>query len=114
MFTDIKTKVQERFNTMERFPLFVVEVGHDELYEAYLEAIPGEYRQEHTCRCCQTFLRNYGNIVAIDPATSKLLTLWDFSLPNGSIYEAVPFILAQLVSNANIKEPFSKIGRAHV
>ena len=44
-------------------PLFVVAAFG--LYEAYLEALPPEARQEYTCRACQDFVERFGRIVTV-------------------------------------------------
>ena len=70
-------------------------MGRDELFNAYLGTFPpGPLRQEHNCNCCKSFLRNYGNIVAID-ANNEIQTLWDFEIEG--VYEDVPEALASVI-----------------
>lgn len=68
-------------------------LDRNELYEAYLAGFPtAELRQEHTCSCCKDFLRTYGGLVTVDPATGKTQSLlWD--------EEKVPFEFAESVKH---------------
>lgn len=108
MFTEIQKKVNDRFTAivaadMFEVELFEVELGRDELFEAYLGTFPEELRQEHTCHCCKTFLRNYGGVVAIGE-DNKIVTLWDFELEG--IYGNVPKVLGAIVRKAAIRGLF--------
>lgn len=104
MFSAIKKKVQERFAQMAKHELFVVSFEKNELFEAYLAALPDEYRQEHRCNCCRSFINQYGSIVAID-GRGRVMTLWDFTV-DGTIYEKVPSTLHDLIENKVIEKPF--------
>lgn len=102
MFNQIKKKVADRMNLLSQHELFIVHVDRDTLFNAYIEALPYEEKQPHNCNCCKSFLRQYGNIVAI--IDGKVQTLWDFEVE--SPYEFVPNALASLVRNAPIVDVF--------
>ena len=101
-FSEVKKQVVEIFNVMENFKLYTVDVDGDELWEAYLNGIPEEVRPEFICNNCKRFIKNYGNIVAIN--NGKLMTLWDFSV--GYPFTNSIARLYSLVSNASIKNEF--------
>lgn len=102
MFNQIKKKVSDRMDYLSQKDLFVVDLDRDALFNAYIEALPYEEKQPHNCNCCKSFLRQYGNIVAI--IDGKVETLWDFEVE--SPYDAVPNALAWLVRNAPIVDVF--------
>lgn len=78
MFSEIKKKVQERFKKISASgTLFYVEVDRDKIWQVYLNAFDEKYRQENTCNCCKSFLRQFAGIVGIDENYKKI-TLWDF------------------------------------
>ena len=102
MFETIKSKVQERFTLLSQHPLFTVNLDRDALVDAYLNALPEELRQEHTCNCCKSFLRQYGDVVAI--IDDKIETLWDFEVE--APYNKVPAALSALVRAKPIDDIF--------
>lgn len=105
MFEVIKAAVRKQFDNIAGQTMFIVDVEKDELFKAYLDtfADPVE-RQEHNCNCCRQFLNTCGHIVAIDPQSGKLLTLWDFDTP--APYAAVPSALRDVVLSHKIVEYF--------
>lgn len=80
----------------------MVDLDRNELFEAYLKAIPAVFRQEHTCSNCKLFLRNFGGVVTI--IDNKVHTLWEFEVENP--YEEVPKALHKIVKAAKIVRPF--------
>lgn len=83
-FHDLKIAVQERFNMLAKtYPLYQVKTtDRDDLVNIYLNSFQeGEERQYYNCNCCKSFLRQFGNIVAID-ASFNLLTIWDVETPD--------------------------------
>jgi hypothetical protein len=49
MFEKIKSKVAVSFELLSQYKLFTVSLEKDALFHAYLDALPVEIRQEHTC-----------------------------------------------------------------
>ena len=65
-FHIVKTAVAERFEELSKHKLFQVNIPErDTLVDIYLNSFPEEERQHHNCNCCKSFIRQYGNIVAI-------------------------------------------------
>lgn len=62
--------------------LFTVSATGDELYAHYLASFPEgsnpqfRERTEHDCSNCKGFIRNFGGVIAIDPETLKVQTIW--------------------------------------
>lgn len=102
MFNQIKKKVADRMQYISQHELFMVDVDRDALFNAYIEALPLDEKQPHNCNCCKSFLRQYGNIVAI--IDGKVQTLWDFAIE--APYDLVPNMLASLIKNAPIVDVF--------
>lgn len=77
MFIDIKQKVQQRYQELlANGTLFYVAVDKDKVWDVYLNAFPAQFKQENTCNCCKSFIRQYSGIVGIK--NNKKITLWDF------------------------------------
>lgn len=56
--------------------LFYIAVDRDLIFTKYLEGFDTpELKQEHTCNCCRSFLRQWGGIATI--IDQKVITLWD-------------------------------------
>ena len=108
MFDALKTKVQTQFRGMCNNELFVVQTEKNELFNAYLAALPETDRQEHNCNCCKSFLNHYGNIVIIKD--NLIQTIWDFQIDG--LYSDVPNALRDLILTKAIENPFlSKIDK---
>lgn len=73
--------------------LYRVETKRD-LFEIYLNGFPLENRQHYNCNCCKSFIRHYGNLVAIQDGVVK--TIWDFEIDGE--YEGIPALLRSEVS----------------
>lgn len=99
MFDTIKKKVEERFAALvSNGVLFTTNPDRDKIWEVYLNAIPQQFRQEHTCNCCKSFLRQYGGIVGIG-SDNKVMTLWDFDMTGDPEYsEAIPALRRYVAS----------------
>lgn len=76
MFQLLKQKVQKQLAVLVASgPLFRVEPDRDLIWETYLSAIPEQFRQDNTCNCCKSFLRQFGGIVGLKD--NKIVSLWD-------------------------------------
>ena len=110
MFETIKHKVQQRFQDLLQGELLKVQLEKNQLFDAYLAALPEDLRQEHNCNCCKSFLNHYGSLIAIKDG--EVQTLWDFEVE--APYNDVPAALAAIVKeNANIGafvSSFAKLG----
>lgn len=95
MFHTIKKNVQDQFTKMTKGnpTLFYVDVAKNELFDAYINALPDDEKASHICNCCRQFINNYGNIVTIK--NGKLQTLWDFE--NVAPYDKVPSALSGII-----------------
>jgi len=62
--------------------LYVVMIDKDLFWNKYLESFPEgmnpmfRKRREFDCNCCRSFIKRFGNVVAIDG--DKVTTIWDF------------------------------------
>lgn len=80
MFNTFSKLINDRLNTLAEGELFVTLPG-DDLWHTYLAAFPegtnNLYRErtEHDCSCCKSFIRQYGNVVAI--IDGQLTSIWD-------------------------------------
>lgn len=103
MFQNIKTAVKKQFDLMSQHKLFVVNLERNALWEAYLDCFTDPViKQEHNCNCCKSFIRQYGNIVAI--IDNKVVTMWDFDIDG--IFTEVPKVLGKLVREAPIQSEY--------
>lgn len=110
--------VGKRFAELSAGELFVVDLGEEDLFEAYLAAFPEgtnpifRERTEHDCSCCKNFVRNLGRVVAIDPATGGLRTVWGGLPELPEPYATVAQEMDLLIASKQIKTVFrTKEGR---
>lgn len=105
MFKDIKKAMQLLFAEMVigQNNLFITDLEKDKLWETYLDSyIDPIVKQEHNCSACRSFIKNYGNIVAI--RGNDILTLWDFIAPE-EFTETVK-AMKKLVLSSTIRDIF--------
>ncbi len=76
MFDKLRQKLQANFAELAKGTLYQVEIDRDKIWEIYLAAFSEENRQPNNCRCCRSYLRQYGGIVGIKDG--KMVSLWDF------------------------------------
>ena len=102
-FQNIKIAVKKQFDLMSQHKLFVVNLERNALWEAYLDCFTDPViKQEHNCNCCKSFIRQYGNIVAI--VDNKIVTMWDFEIDG--IFIEVPKVLGNLVRKSPIQSEY--------
>jgi hypothetical protein len=112
-FNQFKQVFQSNFNKLieGQVQLYVTDVDKQQLWDAYLNAFPDAERQGFNCNCCKSFIRNYGNVVAIKDGVVK--SLWDFTVDD-VMYAGVIAALNNLVCESNITNVFvtkqSKLG----
>jgi len=110
-FQTIKTAVATRFAELAHFPLFRVDADKASMWQTYLGSFPEgtnpifRKRTEHDCSCCKSFIRAVGNVVAVDPQTFEIMSIWDV-LPDHPTYGPVTRAMADLIRSAPIREPF--------
>lgn len=111
-FREFKTKMQKSIEEIlnDKNVLFFVDVDKDELWNLYLDSFPPgtneifRERREHDCSCCRNFIKNFGNVVAIDD-NYKIITIWDFNT-NDSKYQPVISTLSDFIKSKIIKDVF--------
>ena len=101
--------VRQRFEKLARDPLFVVASDRDAIWQAYLGAFPAgsnpvfRERTEHDCSCCRHFIRDIGNVVAIQ--YGALACVWDLSgLPHP--YQEVADAMAAYIRALPVRDVF--------
>lgn len=98
--------------------LYTVDVDKDVLWNTYLDSFPPgtnelfRERREYDCGCCRTFIKNFGNVVAIE--NGQIKTIWSFKTKD-SIFQPVINALDSLVKSSAIDNVFlsrfSKFGQ---
>jgi len=77
MFKEIRQLMQKQFDKITATgKVFYVEADRDKIWQTYLSAFPEDKKQENTCNCCKSFIRQYGSIVGVKD--NKMISLWDF------------------------------------
>ncbi len=103
-FLDFKAVVQQQFDKLSSWALFVTDVSKEDLWDTYLSAFPTgsnplfRERTEHDCQCCKSFIRACGNVVAI--IDNNLVSIWDIEI--GGAYQTVAKALSKLVKSRPI------------
>lgn len=110
MFSTFAQQINTRLNTLTEQELFVTMPG-DDLWATYLAAFPEgtnplyRERTEHDCSCCKNFIRQYGNVVAID-TNGAVTSMWDV---HGAPY---PYdVVAKAMHEAVINHPITNLFR---
>ncbi|MGL4774014.1 MAG: hypothetical protein ACRC2K_10645 [Clostridium sp.] len=69
--------IKEKFNniTQNKTPLFTTNT--EELFNAYLNNLPEEIRQEYNCKTCKHFIETYGSLVTITENGEIESAVWD-------------------------------------
>lgn len=107
-FMTIKEAIQTQLDRMCEHELFEVEVERSTLWDLYLSSFAEgtnpiyKERTEHDCNCCKSFIRQYGNVVAI--IDGKVESLWDVIV--GDNYQVVVDALAAKVKGLPICDIF--------
>lgn len=102
-FTNFQKAMHKHLTKMQNDNdiLFQVEVDKDELWQHYLTSFPEgsnpifRKRTEHDCSCCRHFIKNMGHLVAIN--NGKIITTWDFEVPNEPEYSTVVKSMANYI-----------------
>jgi hypothetical protein len=108
-FAILKTAIELQFGKMQKYPLFRVELGSEQLWETYLNSFPTgtnllyRERTQHDCSCCRHFIRAMGNVVAL--TEDGYITIWD-CITEEPAYNEVCLAMGDLVRSCNLKEPF--------
>lgn len=104
MFNKFKAALQQHITKLTADGLWVVPVDREVIYQIYLAAFPEHERQEYTCNCCKSFLRQYGGIVSIDDQYN-MVSIWD-NLDVPDLYKPVAKALADYVHTLTISDVF--------
>lgn len=75
MFSDLNDLLIKNIDKLQKGGLYKVDVDRDKIFQLYLDGFDEEYRQEHNCNCCKSFIRQYGGIVSI--IDNKVVSIWD-------------------------------------
>lgn len=103
-FNLIKKAVQIRFSELSKHTLFQVKTERDSLVEIYLDSFEDkDERQIHNCNCCKSFLRQFGNIVAI--VNGEIKTIWDITVDDAQ-FQTTANALQAFVANQPIENVF--------
>ena len=109
---NLNKKMQECLDKMTATgKLFVSNVSGKELWDIYLKSFKPEDNEifrdpqssEHNCKNCYNFIKNYGNIVAIDSALN-IITMFDFIADEE--YKASINSMAAILKNSPVSDVF--------
>lgn len=105
LFHQFKVDVDAAFSKMAKNAsrLYKTNVSGDQLWDAYINSFPeGEERQSHNCHACHSFIKHYGNVVAI--VDNTIVTYWDAVHSPG--YENTAKAMSKVVLSAPIENVF--------
>ena len=107
-FVKFSLGIKTKFKMMSSHPLYEVDVDAQKLWDTYLDSFENDpifiKNREHDCSACCAFIKKAGKIVAI--INNKMVSIWDFEIPNEPEYDKVAKNLAALVHSSKIKGPF--------
>lgn len=109
LFKDFKKAVQEQFLSMcDGGHLFTTNIDKEQIWGKYLASFPEGSnpihieRTEHDCSACKSFIRQYGNIVALKD--NQIVSIWDIEI--GGHYQVVADALSEMVKSGGIENVF--------
>ena len=109
--------VADQFKKMSKEELFVVDISGDDLYSTYIAAFPEgtnplfKTKTEHECSCCKNFIRNIGNVVAIEDG--NLVSVWDKFLNLPAPYGIVSAVLSNVVRSKKVISLFRSTEKSY-
>jgi hypothetical protein len=113
-FSSFAKKVENKFTEIQgNGKLFKSSVSGDQLWEAYINSFKAEdnpvFRDPdsstHNCNLDKSFIRRYGNIVAID-SSFNIVTMWDVELDESDVYFNSCRSMSNLLKSSPIKDVF--------
>lgn len=113
-FVELNQKLNTQFAKMQEFgKLFCSELTGQQIWDLYLAGFKPEQNpifrdpesSEHNCNNDKNFIRRYGNIVAINPETLELISLFDIDV-TGTVYEDTIPNLSKVIKQAKVSEVF--------
>lgn len=110
LFHQFKVDVDAAFSKMAKNAsrLYKTGVSGDQLWDAYINSFPeGEEKQSHNCHACRSFIKHYGNVVAI--VDNTIVTYWDAVHSAG--YENTAKAMSKVVLSAPIENIFLSLER---
>jgi hypothetical protein len=104
----LRQSIRDRFRTVTgnrqgKVNLFTTATTN--LFSIFLEALPPDFRQNHTCASCRQFVERYGGIVTIDPEGKTIPVMWNPELVP-EVYASAVAKLASVVAGAAIDNIF--------
>lgn len=112
-FPILAAHVHKRFKAMSESELYVVELSRDDTWAEYLASFPEgtdpifRERTEHDCSCCRHFVKNIGNVVAIDGVHVR--SVWDDGDDLPFPYNRVAAQMSATVRSKSIRSIFRTI-----
>lgn len=111
-FSTFKSAINDKWKALSASAasLYVVDLTKDEMWEAYLTALAPDDRMfktrtEHDCSGCRHFIRDVGNVVAIN-ADGTFTSVWDVDMPDQPVYQRAADALSELVRSRKVVDKF--------
>lgn len=109
IFKDFKEALQKQFESMcTGEHLFTTNIDKELIWEKYLASFPEGSnpifieRAEHDCSACKSFIRQWGNIVALKD--NQIVSIWDVEI--GGHYQPVADALSEMIKSGGIENLF--------
>ncbi len=97
-------RLNARFNSTTQGAQ-VFKTDADGLFAAYLDALPADQRQYHTCSCCRNFIGTFGGLVTIDAAGRTESAMWNED-DAPELYRPSIAAVLRAVRRAKVASPF--------
>lgn len=103
-------QVNTRFKNLQG-ELYIVDINKDDLYQYYLDSFPEgtnnifRERRAYECSSCSNFIRNLGNVVALDN-DGNYITVWDIPEVDTDYHNIVARKMHELILNKPIISVF--------
>jgi hypothetical protein len=76
-----------------------------DLFDTFLDNVPQEDRQYHTCSCCRNFVNRFGDVVTIDEVGRPVSAMWDLD-DTPEYYKPAVSAMLRRIESQRVKTPF--------
>lgn len=99
-YPDFLAHIRRRFETVAASATHLFETDADNLWPAFIAALPEADRQHHTCHACRHFVERFGGLVTIDEFGRTASAMWGADAPG--IFGPAISDLARRVARAKV------------
>lgn len=108
MFIELQKRIKQKANELfeNNKVLYLLDTDKKRVWEAYINSFEDEeFRQEHNCNCCKSFMRQAGGLVAIN-SKGQIESIWDIDLDDLDEYAETVKSIQKYLKKLLVKDIF--------